>query len=186
MEPLQKLFNLSLLSVKVPVLWKIYFLVPVLKIGRPVEVNDNRPVVLTSHIMKTLGVAASPPYKATGCTGTKLASVCLPGTHTSGVEDTALMLHWAYAYLDMPGSYVRIMFFDFSSVFNTIQPLIVRDKLRSMRVAPSLTSWSMDYLTARLHLVRLGKCVSMSLECSMGALQGTGLAVSVHIVHIQL
>jgi len=32
--------------------------------------------------------------------------------HT-GVEDAILyMLHRAYAYLDVPGSYVRIMFFD--------------------------------------------------------------------------
>ncbi|KAA8587057.1 hypothetical protein FQN60_000893 [Etheostoma spectabile] len=91
------------------------------------------------------------------------------GTHTSGVEDVALyMLHQAYTYLDVPGSYVRIRFFDFSSVFNTIQPLVVRDKLRCMKT-PSLTSWLMDYLTTSLQLIRLGNCVSMSLECSTGA-----------------
>lgn len=39
------------------------------------------------------------------------------------VEDALLyMLHWEYAYLDVPGSYVRIRFLDCSSAFNTIRP----------------------------------------------------------------
>jgi len=45
-----------------------------------------------------------------------------------GVEDEILyMLHRAYAYPDLPGSYVRNMFFDFSSAFNTIRPPILKD-----------------------------------------------------------
>ena len=94
-----------------------------------------------------------------------------------GVEDGSLyMLHRAYAYLDVPGSYVRIMFFDFFSVFNTIRPPILKDKLLGMGVAPSLTSWIIDYLAARPQYVRMGRCVSGTLECSTGAPQGTVLA----------
>jgi len=94
-----------------------------------------------------------------------------------GVEDAILyMLHWAYAYLDVPGSYVRIMFFDFSCAFNTIRPLILKDKLLGMGVAPSLTFWIIDYLTARPQYVRMGRCVSGTLKCSTGAPQGTVLA----------
>ena len=67
-----------------------------------------------------------------------------------GVEDTILyMLHRAYAYLDVPGLYVRVIFSDFSSALNTIRPPILKDKLLGMGVAPSLTSWITDYLTAR-------------------------------------
>ena len=53
-EPLQELFNLSLQSGRVPVLWKTSCLVPVPKTGRPAVLNDYRPVALTSHVMKTL------------------------------------------------------------------------------------------------------------------------------------
>ena len=88
-----------------------------------------------------------------------------------GVEDAILyILRRAYAYLDVPGSYVRIMFFDFSSAFNTKPPPILKDKFLGMGVAPSLTSWIIDYLTAN---VRMGRCVSGTLECSTGAPQGT-------------
>ena len=53
-KPLQELFNLSLQSRRVPVLWKTSCLVPLPKTGCPAMLNDYRPVALTSHIMKTL------------------------------------------------------------------------------------------------------------------------------------
>ncbi|KAI4881531.1 hypothetical protein NFI96_008386 [Prochilodus magdalenae] len=46
--------NLSLRLGRVPTLWKTSCLVPVPKKGRPSELNDFRPVALTSHVMKTL------------------------------------------------------------------------------------------------------------------------------------
>ncbi|KAI4888322.1 hypothetical protein NFI96_008074 [Prochilodus magdalenae] len=51
---LQHIFNLSLRWGRVPTLWKTSCLVPVPKKGRPSELNDFRPVALTSHFMKTL------------------------------------------------------------------------------------------------------------------------------------
>ncbi|KAI4904817.1 hypothetical protein NFI96_010661, partial [Prochilodus magdalenae] len=47
------------------------------------------------------------------------------------------------------------MFFDFSSAFNTIQPLRLKDKLARMQVDPHLVSWITDYLTGRPQYVRL-------------------------------
>jgi len=67
------------------------------------------------------------------------------------------------------------MLFDFSGAFNTIQPPLLKDKLLGMGVAPSLTSWIIDHLTARPQYVRMGRCVG-TLQCSTGASQGTVLA----------
>ncbi|KAI3352018.1 hypothetical protein L3Q82_020842 [Scortum barcoo] len=53
-EPLQRIFNLSLQIGRVPTLWKTSRIVPVPKKNRPSELNDFRPVALTSHLMKTL------------------------------------------------------------------------------------------------------------------------------------
>ena len=52
-----------------------------------------------------------------------------------------------YSHLDTSGNTVRIMFFDFSSAFNTIQPVLLGEKLRLMQVDESIISWIMDYLT---------------------------------------
>ena len=53
-EPLQHVFNLSLRQGKVPALWKTSCLIPVPKKPHPRELNDFRPIALTSHIMKTM------------------------------------------------------------------------------------------------------------------------------------
>ena len=82
----------------------------------------------------------------------------------------------ALAHLEETGAYVRIMFFDFSSAFNTIQPNILKDKLTEMGVDLSFISWITDYLTGRPQYVRLGNCVSGTLMSSTGAPQGTVLA----------
>lgn len=53
-EPLQRLFNLTLQTEKVPVLWKTSCLVPVPETGCPAELDNYRPVALDLHVMKTL------------------------------------------------------------------------------------------------------------------------------------
>ncbi len=52
-EPLQWIFNMSLRTGKVLVQWKTSCLVLVPKVGRPAELNDDRPVALTSHIWRS-------------------------------------------------------------------------------------------------------------------------------------
>ena len=48
-----------------------------------------------------------------------------------GVEDAIVyLMHMAHSYLDKGKGAVRIMFFDFSSAFNTIQPLRLTSSCR--------------------------------------------------------
>ena len=68
------------------------------------------------------------------------------------------------------------MFFYFSSAFNTIQPLLLRDKLLRMGVEPGLVTWITDYLTERPQFVRLGDLTSEAVVSSIGAPQGTVLS----------
>ena len=58
------------------------------------------------------------------------------------------------------GSIVRVMFFDFSSAFNTIQLALLRGKLERAGVDYHLAAWTIDYLTNRPQYVRLRDCVS--------------------------
>ncbi|XP_041950480.1 uncharacterized protein LOC121711184 [Alosa sapidissima] len=94
-----------------------------------------------------------------------------------GVEDAIIyLLQRAHNHLDEAGIAVRIMFFDFSSAFNTIQPVLLREKLQRMQVETSITSWIVDYLTERPQFVRMGGCVSEKVVSSTGAPQGTVLS----------
>ncbi len=54
-----------------------------------------------------------------------------------GVEDAIIFLtHRALSHLEKQGSTVRVMFFDFSSAFSTIQPCPLRNKLLAMHLLP--------------------------------------------------
>ncbi|XP_051787946.1 uncharacterized protein LOC127529166 [Erpetoichthys calabaricus] len=94
-----------------------------------------------------------------------------------GAEDTIIyMLHRSLSHLDRGSGAVRIMFLDFSSTFNTIQPLLLRDKLIEMGVDSYLVAWIVDYLTDRSQYVCLGNCRSDIVVSNTGAPQGTVLS----------
>ncbi|XP_073668918.1 uncharacterized protein [Paramisgurnus dabryanus] len=173
--PLQHVFNLSLRLGKVPALWKTSCLIPVPKKPFPSELNDFRPVALTSHIMKTMErllLHILQPQVSQSLDRLQFAY-----QEKIGVEDAIIyLLHRAYSHLDKGKSAVRILFFDFSSAFNTIQPVRLRDKLVQMGVDAHLVSWITDYLTERPQFVRLNDCFSETVISSTGAPQGTVLS----------
>ena len=171
-EPFQHLFNLSLGLGKVPQLWKTSCIVPVPKKGRPSTLNDYRPVALTSQVMKILERLVLHHLKPQ--VEDYLDPLQFAYREGVGVEDAIIyMLHRAYAHLEKSRSTVRIMFFDFSSAFNTIKPSLLAEKLAVMRVEETLISWTHDYLTNRQQYVRLQGCQSEMVVCSTGAPQGT-------------
>ncbi|KAI3359123.1 hypothetical protein L3Q82_002667 [Scortum barcoo] len=138
------LYNLSLSQEKVPMLWKTSCLVPV-----PKEVEAIRPGRLQTscpHISCDEGP---------GETG-------LSPAEATGVDDAVIiyLLQRAHMHLDGGGGTVRITFFDFSSAFNTIQPLLLGEKLQVMGVDDTMISWITDYLTGRPQFVRLGSVLS--------------------------
>ncbi|KAI4881889.1 hypothetical protein NFI96_006948 [Prochilodus magdalenae] len=174
-ESLQHVFNLSLRLGRVPATWKTTCLIPVPKKAHPKELNDYRPVALTSHVMKTmerllLNHLRSQVHHAED-------PLQFAYQEKVGVEDAILyLLHRAHSHLDKGGGAVRVMFFDFSSAFNTIQPLLLRDKLMKMEVDMHLVTWITDYLTGRPQHVRIRDCSSDTVISSTGAPQGTVLS----------
>ncbi len=79
-------------------------------------------------------------------------------------------LHFILQHLDRPGTYVRILFVDFNSAFNTIIPNHFLPKLTQLSVPTSVCQWITSFLTNRQQLVRLGIYTSSTI--STGAPQG--------------
>ncbi|KAI3357227.1 hypothetical protein L3Q82_015684 [Scortum barcoo] len=133
--PTGHIFNLSLIQMVVPDHWKTSCLVPVpKKKHHPSTHSDYRPVALTSHVMKSLRGS----YLGTFAHSRRIIvgppAVCLPAP--------------VYTHLEEAGSTVRVMFFDFSSAFNTIPALLYR-KLLDMQVDAPLVAWIHNYLTGQ-------------------------------------
>ncbi len=81
-------------------------------------------------------------------------------------------MHFVLQHLDRPGAYVRILFVDFSSTFNTIIPNLLLPKLTQLSVPTSICQWINSFLTDRQQLVRLGKYTSSTRTISTGVPQG--------------
>jgi len=132
-----RLFQLSLDTHVIPSVWKHSEIIPVPKKSTPKELNDYRPVALTSIAMKSLErIVLKYLRKDVFDILDPLQFAYRPNR---GVVDATLsLLNNIYKHLETPKAYVRILFVDFSSAFNTIQPHILIQKLLDMGVNSTL------------------------------------------------
>ncbi len=98
-------------------------------------------------------------------------------------DDTiAFTLHTALSHLENKYTYVRMLFVDYSSAFNTIVPATLVAKLQTLGLNRSLCSWILDFLTGRSQVVRMGN-TSSPLILNTGALQGCVLSPLVYSLY---
>ncbi len=102
---------------------------------------------------------------------TRSAPVCIPPKPLYGWCNF-LHPHLALTHLENKDSYVRMLFIDFSSAFNTIIPQQLINKLSLLGLNNSLCNWILDFLTGRPQSVRVGHNTSSTTTLSTGAPQG--------------
>ncbi len=87
------------------------------------------------------------------------------------------VLHSSLTHIDSKnGNYVRLLFIDYSSAFNTIVPTKLAVKLSDLGLNTSLCDWIQDFLTARPQVVKVGQFTSNSITLNIGAPQGCVLS----------
>ena len=70
--------------------------------------------------------------------------------------------HTALSHLDKRNIYVRMLFIDYSSAFNTILPSKLSIKLEALGLNPTLCNWVLDFLTGRPQVVKALSCTPSS------------------------
>ncbi|KAK1794450.1 hypothetical protein P4O66_011319, partial [Electrophorus voltai] len=170
------IFNLSLTLGIIPSSFKLSTIVPIPKKPRPSDLNDYGPVALTLVMMKcfeklvrdfiTSSLPASmDPLHFAYC------------DNRSTDDAIAHLLHTTLTHLDEGrGNYVKMLFVDYSSVFNTIIPSLLTTKLEDLGLHTSLCDWISNFLTDRPQSVWVGNCASSILTLSTGAPQGCVLS----------
>ena len=170
------IYNLSFKTGQVPHLWKVSRIIPVSK--RPVItcMNDLRPIALTAVPMKVCERIFLKHFKL--LVAPFLDPLQFAYNVRCSCEDAILvLLQYLYSHLEHQGNTARLMFFDFTSAFNTIQPHILAKKLISMDVFHGFIHWILGYLTDRTQFVSLGRNYrSDIISSNTGAPQGTVLA----------
>lgn len=94
----------------------------------------------------------------------------------STADAIAAVTHQSLTHLENKDSYVRLLFLDFSSAFNTIIPQTLVNKLSALGLAPSLCNWVLDFLTSRPQSVRINNIISSSITLNTGSPQGCVLS----------
>ena len=151
------IFQTSMDSHIIPDIWLTSEIVPAPKIHLPTVKNDLRPIALTAIIMKSFEMIVNRFLDPQSLVD-KNQYAYLEGR---SVEDANLVLHHELQqHLDQPRTYARLMFIDFSSAFNTIQPHIMIEKLINMNVNSNLILWINSFLTKRFQYVRFKDAIS--------------------------
>lgn len=169
------IFNISLSSTVVPTCFKTTTIVPVPKKSPVSCLNDYRPVALTPVIMKCFERLVLRHIKTLLPPSLDpLQFAYRPNRSTDDAINTTL--HLALTHLDKKNTYVRMLFIDFSSAFNTIIPQHLTEKLNLLGLNTSLCNWILDFLTGRPQSVRIGNSISSTTTLSTGAPQGCVLS----------
>ncbi|KAK1796491.1 hypothetical protein P4O66_009531, partial [Electrophorus voltai] len=157
-DVLRDIFKISLSCTVVPTCFKTTTIVPLPKKPMVSCLNDYHPVALTSimkcfkrlvmrHIKTQLPPSLDPlqfAYSSNRCTN----------------DASSTTLHLALTHVDKKGTYVRMLFIEFSSTFNTIVAQHLTGKLSLQGLNTSLCNWILDFLTGRPQSVRIGSSTS--------------------------
>ena len=165
------IFSLSLSQSAVPTCFKSYTIVPVPKKAKITELNYYRPVALTSVIMKCFERLVNDHITSTlPAILDPLQFAYRPNRPTDNA--IAITLHTSLTHLDKRNTYVRMLFIDYSSAFNTIVPYKLIIKLGALGLNSALCNWVLDFLTGCPLVVKVGNNTSTSLILNTGAPQG--------------
>ena len=131
------IFNLSLSESVIPTSFKQTTTVPVPKNIKVTCLNDYRPVALTSVAMKCFErLVMAHINTIIPETLDTLQFAYRP--HRSTNDAISIALHTALSHRDKRNTYVRKLFIDYSSVFNTIVPSKLINKIRTLGLNTSL------------------------------------------------
>ncbi|KAL0184059.1 hypothetical protein M9458_019755, partial [Cirrhinus mrigala] len=158
-------FNISLNQAVVPTCFKATTIILVPKKSSPPCFNDYRPVALTPILMKCFERLVMQHIKSVLSPSLDPFQFAYrPNRLTDDAISTAL--HSALTHLDKKDSYVRMLFIDFSSAFNTIIPQQLTQK-----TGPA----GAQHLTVP-QAVRVGSNTSSTIILNTGAPQGCVLS----------
>ncbi|XP_062906229.1 uncharacterized protein LOC134347753 [Mobula hypostoma] len=171
---LKDTFNLSLPQAEVPTCFKRATIIPVPKKNNVGCLNDYRPVLLTSTVMKCFERLVM--TRLNSCLSKDLDPLQFDYYHNRPMADTISMaLHMALEHLDNTNTYIRMLFIDYSSAFNTIIPTILIEKLQNLGLCTSLCNLILNFLTGRPQSVWIGDNIFSLLTVSTGAPHGVCL-----------
>ena len=181
--PLSILFKLSYYTSTIPKEWKVAHVVPVHKKGAKANVENYRPISLTSLVMKTLEriIRDELMFRCNEYINSRqhgflpLKSCC---TQMVGFCDSlSISLNKSIR--------TDVIYFDFAKAFDSVNHDLILIKLKTLfNIDGFLLGFLRAYLMDRTQSVVLGNCVSRSLPVLSGVPQGSIVGPSLFVLFI--
>ncbi|KAI4888731.1 hypothetical protein NFI96_022238, partial [Prochilodus magdalenae] len=170
-EVLADIFNVSLTQAAVPTCLKTATTILVPKSSAVTGLNYYRPIALTPIVTKCFERLVMTQIKAT------IDITVEPHQYTyrknrSTDDAISSVVHTTLTHLEQRDSYVRMLFVDFTSTFNTMIPQTLTNKLCSLGLCPSLCNWVLDFLNNGPQSVRIHNLTSSTTILNTGSPQG--------------
>jgi ribonuclease P/MRP protein subunit RPP40 len=174
-EPLAHIFNMSIQDLQFPSPWKYGHTIVLPKTADP-EVTDTRPITLLtipSKILERFALNSVLPAirdDAGSHQFCKSASSTLCALVT--LHDHVTIL------LDIPAHYgVCIISYDFAKCFDKLSHDVILKRLIECHYPPDFIKWTKSYLSNRTQSVRIGNCISPTVNVTSGVPQGSVLGL---------
>ena len=166
----------------VPGLWKTSMICPIPKNNSPSDLSDNRPIAITPVVMKCFEKIVL--HHLLDLTNGMQDPFQFAHKPNRSIEDAILtLLHNIFLHTNNPKSYVRILFADFSSAFNTLNPYHLAKKLVRINISPKLFIWIKNYLSHRKLFARFKGVLSRERSIYTGVPQGCVLSPVLFTLH---
>lgn len=181
------LFQLCANSGQIPNSWKQSTIIPIPKSKNPKELKKYRPIALTSLVVKSFDKILKD--EIISLTLDKLDPLQFAYQAGKGVEDAKLfILDGLYKHLEQPKSHARLLFADFSSAFNKMQPHILIERLSShFMLLDQILLMILNFLTNRLQQVFVNGRMSSVIQSNIGSPSGLSpFSPAFYSVHRQL
>ena len=181
-EPVTKLFNLSLSTSKVPDEWKVHKICPIPKSKDVIDVTKYRPISLLCILSKVL---ESLVYD-------RLISFVRPQLSKSQfgfLKNRSCITQLLLSYSKITESMEikcssDVIFLDFAKAFDSVPHGELLYKIWKLGITGPLWFWLQDYLSDRFHYVSIENGSSKCLSVLSGVPQGSVLGPLLFLIYI--
>ena len=183
-KPLQYLFNLTITTNCIPEIWKVAYVLPLLKGGDPTCLNNYRPISKLSILSKVLEGLVNDQLKDFLHTN-NIFSPYQSGfrkqhsTTTASLKLTNDIIDW----LDQK-KVCKALFVDLSKAFDTVDHSILKQRLLDIGLSEQAVGWFNNYLSNRKQCVCFEGSSSTLLNVSTGVPQGSVLGPILFVIYV--